>query len=542
MSSINSRAVRGFVFLALELRMPIGRAAGGGNSRQELIYTVNYGRIQMAMFEGGGGPNDTHNGFRNSLNGWYRVSTKRHCGCPTCIFPSAPCAVLGNWATISEHATAVATLMFGDLMDGQDSTISTFEDRRVRSGYGQEAMGLFYHVNAVNGYFPAAVDDVMAYPSRVRIANMSGTTYNGQSSPTCVGNDPPSLAANELFRDGTFFVKSAGNMGFSTSTGFTLCGPDTTSNTDCRVTPPGSAIGAFTVGGYSNLSGTSNDGVEEVRAGAIFECSSRGGTISQGGNRTIVDISAPATRTLTFANSGQGYSSMIDVNGQGSGIGTSFAAPLVAASAAQFIDWYKYQVSNSVDDPAVVFSWFLAMGDRQSQTGSRRTNRFDNIWGAGRLRLRKFSHDGMDTPWQFQRGDVCLGNGESFTVNLQSGNPMPTAVDAIKAVAWWYDAKHEAFAPTSIDDIDLRIERNCGTGFLSVSTSSSAYDNKEMAFYSPQDTCHYRIRLNGYSVSGTNGGCASGKTRVYWSWFLEDSARDDSNGPSFDQVLPETYP
>jgi hypothetical protein len=30
------------VFLALELRMPIGRAAGGGNSRQELIYTEWY--------------------------------------------------------------------------------------------------------------------------------------------------------------------------------------------------------------------------------------------------------------------------------------------------------------------------------------------------------------------------------------------------------------------------------------------------------------------------------------------------------------------
>jgi hypothetical protein len=499
---------------------------------------TNFGRIQMAILEGGGGPNSSHNGFRNSLDGWFRISAKRHCGCPTCFFPLPPCIDVTSWATVSEHATAVSTLALGDVMDGQDSAITTFSDRRIRSGYGQETMALFYHVAAVNGYFPAAVDDIISFPSRVRIANMSGTTYNGQTSPTCVGNDPPSLAANELFRDGTFFVKSAGNMGHP-DTNFTLCGPDTTGAGDCRVTPPGSAIGAFTVGAYSDLSGTDPDGTVEVRTGDIWECSSRGGTGSQGDNRTIVDIAVPGTRTLVFSNSGQSYSPLPNVGGAGAGVGTSFAAPVVAGAAAQFIDWYKDQVSNSVDDPAVVFTWLLAMGDRQSLAGSLKTSRFDNVWGAGRLRLRKLSADGMDTPWQFQRGDVCLGNGESLSINLQSGNAMPDDVDIIKAVAWWYDVKHEAFTPTPIDDFDLAIQRNCGSGFSSVRTSNSGFDNKEMVFFSPPDTCTYRVRITTSGVTGTNGNCAAGKTRVYWAWFLEDSDRDDSDGPAAAAVLPE---
>ena len=82
--------------------------------------------------------------------------------------------------------------------------------------------------------------------------------------------------------------------------------------------------------------------------------------------------------------------------------GTSFAAPVVAAAAAVFADWYlNSPIGSLIEDPGVLMAAMLMMGDRGSSSGSKRLEKgFDPLWGAGALRLRRFDDAGLDDPWR----------------------------------------------------------------------------------------------------------------------------------------------
>jgi hypothetical protein len=323
---------------------------------------------------------------------------------------SSGCTPVSDYADPDGHATRTASLVFADLEDGQDPSITTTVARRDRSGFGTEAQGYF-----LRGDLFAAVDEVAGISSNQPIAvNMS---FFSGSAGTCPGTDAFSRTVNELFESGTLTFKSAGNENHSSST-------------DCTATPPGAAIGSFTVAAYGD---TASSTLADVRSDGLCEDSSRGGTSTEGGGRSIIDVAAYAPREK-MARAGNLYS--------GGGCLTSYAAPTALGAALDFADHYSMTYSSLIDNPGILHVAMLMMGDRKQETGSALETGFSNLYGAGRLRMRRWDEEGLDGPWGFQIGSVCVDHGQALIIPLNGGNPLSADVNPIKAAIYWYDWHH----------------------------------------------------------------------------------------------------
>ena len=67
---------------------------------------------------------------------------------------------------------------------------------------------------------------------------------------------------------------------------------------------------------------------------------------------------------------------------------------------------------------------------------------------------------------------------------------------------------------------------------MTVVSSTSTHDEKERIYFEPY--CgQFRIRIRGTSVTTDNEGCGTNSIRVYAALFMEDSARNDANGPDW---------
>ena len=266
------------------------------------------------------------------------------------------------------------------------------------------------------------------------VVNLSWSDYTNDTS--CRSKSGLSEDANDLFQNGLLLIKSAGNRGDG-------------GGTDCKVGAPGSAIGVFTVAAHVQGRTTGNE--VDVRTDGIRSGSSGssigGVSWSEGRLRSIVDISAYGCREKMFDTSGE-YST--------DSCGTSIAAPTVAAAAVNFIDWYKHTNSDLIDSPGVLFTNMLLMGDRQGQSGSYLTSKFDEPWGAGRLQMRKFDSSGLDRPDGWDTGYTCIDDEETAVFSINRGSAISSSVDVFKGVIYWYDPRHED--GRSVSDIDMRRE------------------------------------------------------------------------------------
>jgi hypothetical protein len=443
--------------------------------------------IYFSQIEPNGADNE-HVGFLNCI---YRLYN--------CDGGSCTSTTNFTYSQESDHASAVAGLICGDLRDGQDPNVTSSSARIARSGYAGEARGWLYRGTDLN----AAMDHIAGQTGGTKsaVANLSA---GSSADPYCAGIDTLSINANEMFESGTLLFKSAGNAGHS-------------STTDCTVTSPGSAIGVFTVGSLGEYSEYISGNTTTVRNATISSFSSRGGTSSEGGGRTIIDIAAYGCRTLMFDKSG-GYTY--------SACGTSFAAPTVTATAIDFIDFYHQEYSDFIDNPGILFANLLLMGNRKHQysTTTKLTSGFDNLYGAGALRARQFDNSGMDFPWGWGTGWTCIDNNETHTITVNGGNTISSDVEAFEAVLWWYDARHEDDG--TLDDIDMTL-RTTGGSYL---RGSYSYDNKERVFH---DVGGLAVKLDiyGYNVTADNAGCGTNSMKVYYAYFYEDSDRDDYDGP-----------
>nr|VFK61137.1 MAG: Subtilase family [Candidatus Kentron sp. TUN]VFK70091.1 MAG: Subtilase family [Candidatus Kentron sp. TUN] len=445
------------------------------------------------------GADDEHVGFRDGSGSSDRIKGMYNCY-------STDCTSTSNFTSSqeSDHASSVAGIIFGDLRDGQDTGVTSSSERIKRSGYAGEAHGWLYR--AGNSASTMHAFDNMADKTgtdKPAVVNMSAG--NADADPDCLGRTDRSKAVNELFESGILLIKSAGNKQDDA--------PQPPSVTDCRVTEPGSAIGAFTVASLG--SNASSGDTDDVRDATISDFSSRGGTSPEGGNRTIVDLAAYGCRTLLFDKNG-GYGR--------SKCGTSYAAPTVTATAINHINFYKEALGSLIDDPGVLFSNLLLMGDRQRDgSSSKMTSRFDNRYGAGALRARKLDTFGLDAPYGWSTGYTCIDDGEVHTITINNGNAISSDVEAFKAVIWWYDARHGDDG--TLDDIDLFLKEGSTTLL-----SSTSYDNKERVFYDVGGKA-VKLEIEGYDVMADDAGCGTDSMRVYYTYLYEDSDRDDSNGP-----------
>ena len=147
--------------------------------------------------------------------------------------------------------------------------------------------------------------------------------------------------------------------------------------------------------------------------------------------------------------------------------------------------------------------------------------------------MRRYDSKGMDGPWAFKNGVTCVGNGESVEIPINNGTVLPSDVDDVKAVIWWYDKRHES--SNSLDDIDLEL----WSGSNRVAFSNDDYDNKERVYNAFMGGTVAKLEIVGQNVTSDVAGCGANKMKVWWAWFYEDDDRDDSDGPSLSQIERE---
>jgi hypothetical protein len=263
-----------------------------------------------------------------------------------------------------------------------------------------------------------------------------------------------------------------------------------------------------------------------------------GGTTGAGNGRSMIGLLGP-TGWLYRAEADSTADPQYKEDGAFGG--TSGATPAVTGGAALFREWYKDEVGDGIDEPGLLYANLLLMGDRISQTGGRLSSGFDNIGGAGVLRLRMFNGAGLDDPAAHATGSVCVGDGETVTVTFKSGNALPSAVDYLKVVAWWYDFDHDGAKAGDFHQVHLRFQKQVSGFWLDMIQTSAESDNRQRLFTDGSVGGYpWRFRLIGDAVDTLSNdyGCGVDSVLVYWASIWEDNARDDG-GDLTDFVRPE---
>ncbi len=451
--------------------------------------------ITFAMLEPGA-PLQAHPGFKDGSGSKVRLRDVWSCS-------GYACGPWGSWT--GSHATTVAGVLMGDIMQNQDpawpSTI--LETNLIRrsgaareaEGYSIAGMGFNYNdpndVDLEDQDFVQALDLVPALPRFIPVMNMSAgdETMTNRDGDTIMDK-----AVNRLFEAGTLPILAAGNE-----------------RQDAPNAPttiiPASAIGAFTVGAY----GEADTEDVELLAAPPASYTSRGGV----NGRSIVDIAAPGTATYFYSTSG-GYTG---TSSSTAATGTSIATPVVTGTAIDFIDWYKNNLSDAIDDPGRLFSALLLMGDRGSESGGKRTTTWDTLLGAGRLHARMFDSAGLDGPWGASFGTTCVLDGHIQNYWITG---VPSDADAFMFVAFWYDARHGLWG--RVDDIALALY----VDGVKVKTADTA-DNKERIYYSDPHGDMF-VEIYGKDITSSSSGCGASGMRINYAWYYEDSDRESSEG------------
>ncbi|MEE9385041.1 MAG: S8/S53 family peptidase [Nannocystaceae bacterium] len=442
--------------------------------------------ITFAQIEGNGADNE-HRGFRENSGSSDRIRGLFNC-------TGGSCSSTTNFSSSQEadHASSVAGVIFGDLTDDQDSSVTSSSAQADRSGMAAEARGYLIRAGFTNR--DEAFDLVPTLSVVPAVVNVSA----GAGESDCDGDQDLDEAANKLFEAGTLVIKSAGNDGHATSA--------------CTVTTPGSALGVFTVGGVGN------DRTESSQS--ALRNADEYGPSSRGGARTMVDIAASACRELLFDDTG-GYSR--------SACGTSYAAPTVTGTAIDFIDWYKVEYSDYIDNPGVLYVHLLLQGDRQTESGTYLATGYDQVVGSGHLRARRFDAVGLDGPWDYGRYSACVGHNTDVSIDI-SGGTLSSDVDTISAAIYWYDGRHHSSG--TLDDIDLALME----GNTVLENSQSASDNKERVFHDDPGGRDLSLRIRGFNVTADDEGCGDNRMRVWFAWYYEDSDRESHE--NLDDVDP----
>lgn len=424
-----------------------------------------------------------------------------------------------NWDPGNAHANATVSLLVGDLTQGQDPTLTTSTAQRDVSGVARGSeVWVGHHGVAVD------VQTLWLTYGTVRIGSMSASY---PSDPACEGRDGWSVAWNDMFESGVALFKSAGNAHH-------------TSATDCTVGSPGSALGVFAVGAADLDEATSLE--------VIHPFQSRGGTTTEGRGRTILGATGPSGMDFAYPH----YTWPTDPTtgaechyGPDWGAGpcriasltkTSASTPAVAGGAELVRDWFTTERNADLNAPGALYATLLLMGDRTDEfdpssptpsaglpTATPKTTGYDNLWGAGQVRLRMFNSGGADNPFRYEEGNTCVTHGATVTIPMTPNSTMPQDVGILKASAWWYDHRHDV--GTDNDQVKLQIKE----GTVTVATDNGTDNRARASLDSVTPGALYYLKLTGTSVTSDLEGCGANATRVFWAYYWEDEHRDDGD-------------
>jgi hypothetical protein len=464
---------------------------------------------------------EDHVAFREETGTGSRISERWDCNANPCVSVAA-----GEWSPPEgEHGTLVLAAVLGDLRDGQDVGIVGTTAREEKSAAGGEAKAYLYEGD------PSDLTRVMDHvpgrsPAPHLLVSSMGSPGVAPDWKDCNGDTAREGEVDQFFEAGYGLFQAAGNDLVDPGADeddFDDPGTDG-SATNCTVWEPGSAIGAFTVGAYDQIDGEPS----QMRAAAAEAQSAWGGSpsnVTEGRLRTVIDLLGPwGSDGLAVDTGTDDYSNSI---------GTSFANPTVAGVAVAFIDMMKNaRGSNMVDDPGMLYAWMLNLGDRGDGTGfnTKRATGFHQRFGAGRTTNRFVGHAGMDAPWYWYQWETCVAHGASVVLPINGGVALPASVDSIRATAWWYDRRFNG--GTALDNLGLRVRKTDGTPIA----SSNTFDNKERVYNGTVGNKAIELVVEGWSVTSDVEGCGTNSMRVWVVALVEDDARNDGDGPTWDPL------
>ena len=381
--------------------------------------------VKIAIIEADGATNFVnrdHDGFDQTSGGSTRITHIQNC-------TSGACATSTNVNTAgSSHATQVAWAAAGSIEEGQDSSYpgTSTADQRARSGVATEAtIQMYYTVN----YSDIAAAVAAAVSNDADIINISIHSSTRECQDTATPETKDESALNAALRNamnmGVLVVQITGNYHNSGDT--------------CSATYPAWRPHVLSVGGVATAGSTTIDNA------FLYTASGRGQVpYVYDGNRVVdsvptVGVVAPSTIENYFSGTSS-YAS--------SATGTSYAAPMVAGSAA-LLKHAFYAVSvptwstsaqrlltnmllmgngwwvNALED-----DWGLEMGT-SSQWASRNS-------GFGKLRMHYPYDSTMGSNRRWLNADISVTDGGAFKAIKANpdasgvNQPLPSSVTQLK--------------------------------------------------------------------------------------------------------------
>jgi hypothetical protein len=354
-----------------------------------------------------------------------------HTWVPNTIPPTQPKA---------SHCTHVAGMMVADLTDGQDPSITNHIDQRDYSGLSTESAFSFISYEHGAGKV-RAIQKAVALD--VDIANMSA---GADTADLCGQSHATIDAVNAAALHGVFFVKSAGNHRHD-------------QNSNCYVSKPGTAAGSFTVGALEVRNQASLSSAPIWQSGVSHPVTDKGGS-SRGGDahgRSVIALAVPGGKEnarLTGCDLASDTGLVcVSPDYEEGGVNTSQAAGAMSGAAANFKSWmvdmYFPWPTAWTDENTVglMHAALLLQGDgvREGGTTAPPYEKFDSLYGAGRLAARTFDDAGMTPPYRFRFATRIVEDSEGAApIYLNpdgDGNNqvLPVEADTIKAAVWWYE-------------------------------------------------------------------------------------------------------
>jgi hypothetical protein len=365
------------------------------------------------------------------------------------------------------HGTNVTAIAMANSFAGQDTRLTTTEEKSARSGIVRLGAAVFTKYALADGVLdillaeefgkdpnnnPANGVDVFTSSvcgnSGARIPN---TDYKCPTEEEARGIDSVSLdCVSAFYYDGVVFVKSAGNLA---TENLTSC------STSSQVSSPGASPAVLAVGALESQTLAPS----EMQEATALNSQSSGGYTPDGRVYPALTVSSYQCGTATIPepvihlpvkgvhpvpkpiihplNGPAGYGKMG---------ATSGAAPRIAGAAVLFKNWDLQQYGSIANTPGRTVVNILNFADGYTEEDNSgagvRVNPPSPWWGLGRFKMRLISDEGLGGTGYWGTTQVCVSTGDVKIVNLAEnadGGVIPSTVRRLRITAWWLEVNND---------------------------------------------------------------------------------------------------